>query len=190
MFPLRDENPTLGTSAATFAIIALNAAAWIFVQGLGSEPALARSVCELGAIPGALLGKRLPTDAEWEHAAAGPDDTRYPWGNEAPSADEYCTKINVKTDKGEGCGTTRTAKVGSRPAGYYGLFDMAGNVHEWTGSLYESGSGARVVRGGSWQNDASSVRSSHREGALPDLRDASIGFRCAEGAVVAESQAR
>jgi membrane associated rhomboid family serine protease len=61
MIPLRDENPTLGTSAATFAIIAANAATWIFGQGLGSEPALARSVCELGAIPGALLG-RLPVD--------------------------------------------------------------------------------------------------------------------------------
>jgi membrane associated rhomboid family serine protease len=56
LIPLRDENPTLGTSIATFAIIGLNAAAWIFVQGLGVEPALARSVCELGAIPGALLG--------------------------------------------------------------------------------------------------------------------------------------
>ena len=57
MIPLRDENPTLGTSAATFAIIALNIATWIFVQGLGSDPALSRSVCELGAIPGALLGR-------------------------------------------------------------------------------------------------------------------------------------
>jgi len=59
MFPLRDDNPTLGTSVATFAIIALNVAAWALVQGLGSEPALSRSVCALGAIPGDLLG-RLP----------------------------------------------------------------------------------------------------------------------------------
>ncbi len=63
MIPLRDENPTLGTSAATFAIIGLNAAAWIFVQGLGSEPALVRSVCELGAIPGAILGQLPPGTA-------------------------------------------------------------------------------------------------------------------------------
>jgi membrane associated rhomboid family serine protease len=56
LIPLRDENPTLGASPATFAIIGVNIAAWIFVQGLGSEPALARSLCELGAIPGALLG--------------------------------------------------------------------------------------------------------------------------------------
>ena len=56
MFPLRDDNPTLGTSVATFAIIGLNVAAWVLAQGLGSEPALSRSVCTLGAIPGDLLG--------------------------------------------------------------------------------------------------------------------------------------
>ncbi|HEY5657197.1 MAG TPA: rhomboid family intramembrane serine protease [Myxococcota bacterium] len=56
MLPLRDENPTLGTSMATFAIIGVNVAVWIFVQGLGTEPALSTSVCELGAIPGDLLG--------------------------------------------------------------------------------------------------------------------------------------
>jgi len=56
LIPLRDDNPTLGASVATFAIIGANFATWIFVQGLGAEPALARSVCELGAIPGALLG--------------------------------------------------------------------------------------------------------------------------------------
>jgi membrane associated rhomboid family serine protease len=56
LIPLRDENPTLGASVATFIIIGANIAAWITVQGLGTEPALARSVCELGAIPGALLG--------------------------------------------------------------------------------------------------------------------------------------
>jgi membrane associated rhomboid family serine protease len=60
MFPLRDDNPTLGTSFATFLIIGLNAAAWIFVQGLGMEPALSTSVCRLGVIPGDLLGLVAP----------------------------------------------------------------------------------------------------------------------------------
>ena len=60
MIPLRDDNPTLGTSIATFIVIGANVAAWITVQGLGLEPALARSVCELGAIPGALLGNVPP----------------------------------------------------------------------------------------------------------------------------------
>ena len=56
MFPLRDENPTLSASWATLVLIALNGAAWFFVQGLGTEPALSSSVCTLGAIAGELLG--------------------------------------------------------------------------------------------------------------------------------------
>ncbi|HET9604926.1 MAG TPA: rhomboid family intramembrane serine protease [Gemmatimonadales bacterium] len=59
MFPYRDDNPTLATPVATMAIIALNVGVWVLVQGMGSEPALARSVCELGLIPGDFLG-RLP----------------------------------------------------------------------------------------------------------------------------------
>jgi membrane associated rhomboid family serine protease len=59
MFPLRDENPKLETSLATFLLIGINVAVWIFVQGLGTEPSLSRSVCELGAIPGELL-QRVP----------------------------------------------------------------------------------------------------------------------------------
>ena len=59
MFPLRDDNPTLGKSNVTIALVTLNVLAWVFVQGLGSEGALAKSVCELGAIPGELLG-RIP----------------------------------------------------------------------------------------------------------------------------------
>ena len=57
MFPIRDDNPTLGRSTVTVGIVALNVLAWVFVQGLGSEAALAKSVCELGAIPGELLGR-------------------------------------------------------------------------------------------------------------------------------------
>ncbi len=60
MFPLRDDNPTLGTSAATLLLIALNGAAWLLIQGMGTDPALPRSVCELGAIPGELLGHVAP----------------------------------------------------------------------------------------------------------------------------------
>ncbi len=59
MFPYRDDNPTLATPVATMAIIALNVAVWVLVQGMGSEPQLAKSVCELGLVPGDFLG-RLP----------------------------------------------------------------------------------------------------------------------------------
>jgi membrane associated rhomboid family serine protease len=60
VFPIRDDNPTLGSSSVTVAIVALNALVWAFVQGLGSEAALVKSVCELGAIPGELLGRIAP----------------------------------------------------------------------------------------------------------------------------------
>lgn len=63
MFPLRDDNPHFLTPYATYGIVALNVLAWIFLQGLGGEPALARSVCQLGLIPGDLLGTLAPGTA-------------------------------------------------------------------------------------------------------------------------------
>ena len=56
MFPIRDDNPQLRIPIATYAIIAVNVAVWVFVQGLGSNPALVESICQLGLIPGELLG--------------------------------------------------------------------------------------------------------------------------------------
>ena len=56
MFPYKDDNPTLATPVVTFLLIGLNVAAWIFLQGMGTEPQLSASVCELGLIPGAVLG--------------------------------------------------------------------------------------------------------------------------------------
>ncbi|HLU07125.1 MAG TPA: rhomboid family intramembrane serine protease [Woeseiaceae bacterium] len=56
MFPIRDENPQITTPLVTYAIIVMNIAAWLLLQGLGSEPALTQSVCQLGVIPGDLLG--------------------------------------------------------------------------------------------------------------------------------------
>jgi len=60
MFPIRDEHRTATAPFVTFSLIALNAAAWVFLQGLGSEASLVRSVCELGLIPGELLGNVAP----------------------------------------------------------------------------------------------------------------------------------
>jgi membrane associated rhomboid family serine protease len=60
VFPYRDENETLRTSYATMALIGLNAAAWLFLQGAGSPRALAKSVCELGLIAGELTGALAP----------------------------------------------------------------------------------------------------------------------------------
>jgi membrane associated rhomboid family serine protease len=60
MFPYRDDNPTLRTPVVTFAIITLNVAVWVLVQGMGSEPALSSAVCRLGLIPGELLHQLPP----------------------------------------------------------------------------------------------------------------------------------
>jgi len=59
MFPYRDDNPTMGTPVVNLLLIAANVASWILFQGMGAEPGLSRSVCELGLIPGELLG-RIP----------------------------------------------------------------------------------------------------------------------------------
>ncbi len=60
MFPYRDDNPTIATPVVTVALIGLNVAAWLLLQGMGAEPYLSRSVCELGLIPGELLGRIQP----------------------------------------------------------------------------------------------------------------------------------
>ncbi len=65
MFPLRDDNPHFLTPWVTYAIIGLNALAWVFVQGMGMEPAIARSVCNLGLVPGELLGT-LPGGTQFQ----------------------------------------------------------------------------------------------------------------------------
>ncbi len=60
MFPYRDDNPTLATPFVTMVLIGLNVAVWVLVQGMGSDPQLSRSVCELGLIPGEYLGRLAP----------------------------------------------------------------------------------------------------------------------------------
>ena len=60
MFPYRDDNPTLSTPIVTILLIAVTVGTWVVVQGMGAEPALSRSVCELGLIPGELLSRIPP----------------------------------------------------------------------------------------------------------------------------------
>jgi len=69
MIPYKDENPTLSTPVVTLALIAANVAAWVLLQGAGQSPVLDQSVCELGLVPGRLLGA-IPADAT---VRLGPD---------------------------------------------------------------------------------------------------------------------
>jgi membrane associated rhomboid family serine protease len=81
MFPYRDDNPTIGTPVVTVVLIGLNLAAWVLVQGMGAEPYLSKSVCELGLIPGEFLGLIPPGYAvpvsETMACVADPDNEWY-----------------------------------------------------------------------------------------------------------------
>jgi serine/threonine-protein kinase len=131
-------------------------------------------------------GRRLPSEAEWEKAARGPDGQVYPWGDASPNPG----LANFNNHVGD------TTAIGRYPDGAspYGALDMAGNVAEWVADWYgenyyavtpadnplgpDSGT-YRVLRGGSWFNPARVVRVTFRLWNYPDLRFEGGGFRCA-----------
>jgi formylglycine-generating enzyme required for sulfatase activity len=141
------------------------------------------------------VGARLPTEAEWEYAARGPEGFLFPWGNEFDTTKlNYCdSSCKGVSDPDYDDGFPDTAPVGVFPEGasWVGALDMAGNVREWVSDYYGYFPNEKVIdpqgpnegdswvsKGGSWYDPVDNIRSTNRGANTPDYWRHKLGFRC------------
>jgi formylglycine-generating enzyme required for sulfatase activity len=171
------------------AMISVQGVKWVPEEGFENYPVYevtwhgAQAYCEW-------VGRRLPTEAEWEKAARGAEGLIYPWGNTEPE----CGLANF-WDGNKIC-ADGPAPVGSYPAGAsaYGVLDLAGNVWEWVADWYSenyyksspatdpsgpANGSTKVVRGGAWESGPRNLRASDRNSDAPNAARYRLGFRCA-----------
>jgi formylglycine-generating enzyme required for sulfatase activity len=116
-------------------------------------------------------GKQLLTEQQWEKAARGIDGRLFPWGDNEPTAELGNFKQKVSN-------TTHVGRYSPQGDSFYGCVDMAGNVWEWTASLYQADKELRVLRGGSGSSEMDYLRCAYRYFNFPNNRSFDIGFRC------------
>jgi len=131
----------------------------------------------------------LPTESQWEYACRAGTSTVYSWGDDINSSR---ANYNWDGDYNTGVDFKQTRDVAQYSANPWGFFDMHGNVWEWTADRYganypagnplvdptgEASGSLRVLRGGSWYNAGSGLRSAKRHGLTPSFRNNNLGFR-------------
>ena len=122
------------------------------------------------------IGKRLPNEWEWERASRSGGTSKFYWGEKDPKLYSWFKKNSEK----------QTHPVGQKTPNSYGLFDMSGNVWEWTDSYHERMSG-KVLRGGSWRNSINAMNSSKWITSLSIYRFHYVGFRCVSSKLLSNS---